>query len=120
MIFADKHLYSVTQSLRPSCSHLPPVILIEKNSRWEGPISLLKKDKLTAPVSRSTEVAEKLISYFVDIGNKECFAALLFVCFDLLRSDAIEELSCQHGLNDFYMPYKIQIQCSLVEKVNPP
>jgi clathrin heavy chain len=74
---------------------------------------------ITAAVSGSTEVAEELISYFVDIGNKECFAALLFVCFDLLRSDVVEELSWQHDLNDFYMPYKIQVQRSLVERVNP-
>jgi len=72
---------------------------------------------ITASVSASTEVAEELLSYFVDIGNKECFAALLYICFDLLRSDIVEELSWQHGLNDFYMPYKIQGQRSLVEKV---
>ena len=73
---------------------------------------------VTASVSASTEIAEELLSYFVDIGNKECFAALLFICFDLLRSDIVEELSWQHGLNDFYMPYKIQVQRSLVGKVN--
>jgi len=73
---------------------------------------------ITAATSSSTEVAEELLSYFVDIGNKECFAALLFICFDLLRSDVVEELSWQHGLNDFYMPYKIQVQRSLVEKVS--
>ena len=73
---------------------------------------------ITASVSGSTEVAEELLSYFVDIGNKECFAALLFICFDLLQSDVVEELSWQHGLNDFYMPYKIQVQRSLVEKVS--
>jgi len=103
MIFADKHLYSVTRSLRLlSCSHLPPVILIEKNSRWEGPISLLKKDKLTAPVSRSTEVAEKLISYFVDISNKECFVALLFICFDSLRRAvmAVQSQQLLHALKN--------------------
>ena len=27
------------------------------------------------------------------------------------------DLSWQHGLNDYYMPYKIQSQRSLVEKV---
>jgi clathrin heavy chain len=73
---------------------------------------------VTAAASASTEVAEELLSYFVDIGNRECFAATLYICFDLLRSDIVEELSWQHGLNDFYMPYKIQIQRSLVEKVN--
>ena len=79
---------------------------------------LYKDAMITASVSGSTEVAEELLSYFVDIGNKECFAALLFICFDLLRSDVVEELSWQHGLNDFYMPYKIQVQRSLVEKVS--
>lgn len=73
---------------------------------------------VTAATSASTEVAEELLSYFVDIGNKECFSAILFICFDLLRSDLVEELSWQHGLNDFYMPYKIQQQRTLVEKVS--
>ncbi|KDR74583.1 hypothetical protein GALMADRAFT_141595, partial [Galerina marginata CBS 339.88] len=37
--------------------------------------------------------------------------------FDLLRSNVVEELSWQHGLNDFYMPYRIQVQRSLVDKL---
>jgi clathrin heavy chain len=72
---------------------------------------------ITASVSGSTEVAEELLSYFVDIGNRECFAALLYICFDLLRSDIVEELSWQHGLNDFFMPYKIQHQRTLIDKL---
>ena len=86
-------------------------------------MSLSKHDKLykdviiTAAVSGSTDVAEDLLSYFVDIGNKECFAALLYVCFDLLRPDVVEELSWQHGLNDFYMPYKIQVSRTMREKL---
>ncbi|KAG7443630.1 clathrin heavy chain [Guyanagaster necrorhizus] len=97
--------------------------LYKKNSRWEESISLSKQDKLykdamiTAAASGSIDVAEDLLSYFVDIGNKECFASILYICFDLLRSDVVEELSWQHGLNDFFMPYKIQIQRSLVDKL---
>jgi len=72
---------------------------------------------ITAAASGSTAVAEDLLSYFVDIGNRECFAAMLYICFDLLRSDVVEELSWRHSLNDFYIPYKIQIQRSLVDKV---
>ncbi|KAJ7061039.1 armadillo-type protein [Mycena amicta] len=66
--------------------------LYKKNSRWAQSIALSKNDRLykdamiTAAVSGSTEVAEELLSYFVDIGNKECFSALLYICFDLLRS----------------------------------
>jgi clathrin heavy chain len=52
-------------------------------------------------------------------AHKECFAALLFIYFDLLRSDVVDELSWQHDLNDFYMPYKIQLQPLLVERVYP-
>ena len=74
---------------------------------------------LTAATSATTEVSEELLTYFVDIGNKECFAAVLYICFDLLREDIVEELSWQHGLNDFYMPYKIQKKRSLIERVRP-
>lgn len=97
--------------------------LYKKNNRWEESIQLSKHDKLfrdaiiTAAASNSTEVAEEILGYFVDIGNKECFAATLFVCFDLLRPDIVAELSWQHGLNDFYMPYKIQVQRSTADKV---
>ncbi|KAI5123544.1 hypothetical protein M0805_006703 [Coniferiporia weirii] len=97
--------------------------LYKKNGKWEESISLSKQDKLfkdamqTAAFSGSNEVTEELLSYFVDIGNKECFAAMLYACFDLLSSDFVEELSWQHGLNDFFMPYKIQVQRSLNAKV---
>ena len=97
--------------------------LYKKNGKWEESISLSKQDKLfkdamqTAAYSGEPEVAEELLSYFVHIGNKECFAAMLYMCFDLLAPDFVEELSWQHGLNDFYMPYKIQAQRSLVNKV---
>jgi len=116
------HLYKV-RFLEPNFCGTTGISRFQKNGRWEESISLSKQDKLykdamvTASVSGSTEVAEELLSYFVDIGNKECFAALLYICFDLLRSDVVEELSWQHGLNDFYMPYKIQHQRSLVDKL---
>jgi hypothetical protein len=70
----------------------------QKNSRWEDSIALSKQDKLfkdamvTAAVSGEVSVAEELLSYFVDIGNKDCFAATLYVCFDLLRPDVVAEL----------------------------
>jgi len=54
---------------------------------------LYKDAMVTAAVSVLTEVAEELLSYFVEIGNRECFTAVLFICFDLLQSDIIEELS---------------------------
>jgi clathrin heavy chain len=34
---------------------------------------------ITAAVSASTDIAEELLPYFVDIGDKECFAAVLYM-----------------------------------------
>jgi len=97
--------------------------LYKKNRKWDESLSLSKQDKLfkdaiiTAATSNSTEVAEELLTYFVEIGNKECFAVMLYACFDLLRPDIVEELSWQHALNDFYMPYKLQSQRHLADKL---
>ncbi|EIW58700.1 clathrin heavy chain [Trametes versicolor FP-101664 SS1] len=97
--------------------------LYKKNKKWEESIALSKQDKLykdaivTAASSAASEIAEDILSYFVDIGNKECFAATLYCCFDLLRADVVEELSWQHGLNDFYMPYKIQRTRTTIERL---
>ncbi|BGP54666.1 hypothetical protein JCM8202_001037 [Rhodotorula sphaerocarpa] len=90
--------------------------LYTKNSKWDRSISLSKEDKLfkdaisTAAISNSTEVAEELLRYFSDIGSRECFVALLFAAFDLIRADVAEELSWRHGFHDVYMPYRLQVE----------
>ena len=90
------------------------VVLYNKNRKWEESISLSKRDKLfqdailTAAESNEEEVAEEVLTYFVDIGSKECFAATLFLCYNLLRADVVDELSWTNGLNDFSYPYKLQ------------
>ncbi|CAG8468332.1 858_t:CDS:10 [Funneliformis mosseae] len=89
--------------------------LYKKNKRWAQSIALSKEDRLfkdaieTASESRSTEVAEELLEYFVQIGNKECFTACLYTCYDLARADVVLEMSWRHGLTDFAMPYLIQV-----------
>ncbi|PWN29567.1 putative CHC1-clathrin heavy chain [Jaminaea rosea] len=90
--------------------------LYKKSERWEESIALSKADKLfkdaieTAAVSKSVEVAEELLSYWVDIGHKECVTATLYACFDIVRPDVVEEMSWRHGLNDFVMPWRLQWQ----------
>ncbi|GBB89855.1 hypothetical protein RclHR1_01670006 [Rhizophagus clarus] len=104
--------------------------LYKKNKRWAQSIALSKEDRLfkdaieTASESRSTEVAEELLEYFVQIGNKECFTACLYTCYDLARSDIVLEMAWRHGLTDFAMPYLIQVmrefgnKIDLLEKAN--
>ncbi|KAL8278246.1 hypothetical protein RQP46_009419 [Phenoliferia psychrophenolica] len=90
--------------------------LYKQNSKWELSIALSKQDKLfkdaidTAASSGSTEVAEELLAYFVDIGSKENYTATLFTCFDLIRPDHAQFLSWRSGLQDFTMPYLLTVQ----------
>lgn len=90
--------------------------LYKKNKKWAKSIALSKEDKLwkdaidTAAVSAKPEVAEDLLRYFVDIGNKECYVATLYTCYDLIRQDVVTELSWIHGLKDYTMPYLINVE----------
>ncbi|KAF1987741.1 clathrin heavy chain 1 [Aulographum hederae CBS 113979] len=86
-----------------------------KNKRWEKSIALSKQDKLfkdaieTAAISGKTDVVEELLRYFVDIGSRECYVGMLYACYDLIRPDVVLEVSWRSGLNDFTMPYMINM-----------
>ena len=72
----------------------------------------------TAAESRDTEVAEELLTYFVDQGLKESFGACLYVCYDLLRADVVMEVAWRKGLMDFAMPFLIQVTREYTTKVD--
>ncbi|KRY40992.1 Clathrin heavy chain 1 [Trichinella spiralis] len=97
--------------------------LYKGNNRWKQSVELCKKDKLYkdaiefAAESRQSELAEDLISYFLENNLKECFAATLYQCYDLLHPDVILELAWRHDLMDFAMPYMIQVLRELTTTV---
>jgi len=84
------------------------------NKRWDRSIDISKKDKLwqdameTTADSKSTELADNLLGFFVAQGLKECVGAMLFSCYELLRPDVVLEVSWRYGLQSFAMPYMIQ------------
>jgi len=88
--------------------------LYKLNKRWEKSIELSKADTLwqdsmeTAAESKSQDLAENLLYYFVDRKEKECFSAALFTCYELIRPDVVLELAWRFGLTDFAMPFMIQ------------
>jgi clathrin heavy chain len=88
--------------------------LYKGNNRWKQAVELCKADRLYkdamsyASESKQVELAEDLISWFLDEKLYECFGACLFQCYDLLRSDVILELSWRHNIMDFAMPFMIQ------------
>ncbi|KAK9455049.1 hypothetical protein V1511DRAFT_510868 [Dipodascopsis uninucleata] len=98
--------------------------IYRNNKRWQQSIELSKQDKLykdaieTAATSGKSEVAEELLRYFVEVGNKECYAAMLYTCYELIREDVVAELNWRHGLNDFTMPYHINKRREQQEKLH--
>ena len=87
-------------------------------------MELAKKDGLfkdameAAAQSGDRDIAEELLKFFIEEKNKECFAACLYTCYDLLRADVVFELAWMHGLIDFAMPYLIQFMRDYAGKVD--
>lgn len=71
----------------------------------------------TSSESRDSEVAEELLAFFVQNDLRECFCAMLYQCYELLRPDVVLELAWRNKLMDFCMPYMIQITKELSTKV---
>lgn len=96
----------------------------KQNLRWRTAIELQKADKLyrdameTAAQSGQSDLAEELLGYFVDEGNKECFAACLFTCYDQIKPDVALEVAWMNGMLDFVMPYMIQFLREYTSKVD--
>ena len=74
---------------------------------------------LYASESKDVELAEELLAWFLEDDKKECFAACLFSCYDLLRPDVVLETAWRHNLMDFSMPYFIQVMREYLSKVGP-
>ncbi|CAB4062744.1 CLTC [Lepeophtheirus salmonis] len=97
--------------------------LYKGNNRWKQSVELCKTDSLFkdameyAADSKNAEVAEELLSYFLDKKAYDCFAACLFQCYDLLHPDVILELAWRHNIMDFAMPYLIQVMREYTSKV---
>lgn len=98
--------------------------LYKKNARWAQSVELSKEDKLykdaieTAAESKKQDVAEGLLEFFVNNGLKECFAAALYTCYDVIRPDVALELAWRHKLIDFAFPYLIQVVREYTTKVS--
>jgi clathrin heavy chain len=99
--------------------------LYRRNQRWRESMELLKKDQVwdeaiqTAAASRSQEISENLLRFFVETENKpNCFASCLYICYDFIRPDVALELAWKHKMMDFAMPYFIQVMRHYFGKVN--
>jgi len=97
--------------------------LYKLNKRWEKSVELCKKDCLWADAmetiaeSRSQDLAESLLYFFVEKGEKECFGAMLYTCYELIRPDIVLELAWRYQLTDYAMPFLIQAFRHVTERI---
>merc|ERR1711953_919251 len=89
-------------------------VVYKKNKRFKQSIELSKQDKIykdcmeTARDSDNSDLAESLLRFFCEIESKECFAACLYTCYDLIHPDVALGLAWRNNMLDFAMPYLIQ------------
>lgn len=99
-------------------------LLYKKSLRWKKAVDLAKKDKLykdameTTAQSGDAELASDLLKYFIEHKLKECFAASLYTCYELLKPDAVLEMAWTNGLTELAMPYLIQAVQEYTGKVD--
>ena len=97
--------------------------LYKKNRRWNQSVSLSKQDELykdameTASESKDPQIAEELLKFFVEKDLKESFAACLYTCYDLLKSDAVMEIAWRNGLTNYAMPFMIQTMKEMTNRL---
>jgi len=100
------------------------VYLYVNNQRWDEALQICKQEEFyeeamnAAALSRSQDLAEDLLEYFVENGNSQCFSACLYTCYDLIRPDVPLFLAWKHKMMDFAFPYMIQVVRDFSVKVD--
>ncbi|EFJ17279.1 hypothetical protein SELMODRAFT_115182 [Selaginella moellendorffii] len=98
--------------------------IYNKAGRWRQSVELSKKDELykdameTCSESGDGMLTEELLTFFVEQGRRDCFAACLYICYDLVRADVALELAWMHKMLDYVVPYMIQFIREYTNKVD--
>eukprot|EP00591_Stephanopyxis_turris_P001746 CAMPEP_0195517552 /NCGR_PEP_ID=MMETSP0794_2-20130614/11004_1 /TAXON_ID=515487 /ORGANISM="Stephanopyxis turris, Strain CCMP 815" /LENGTH=1705 /DNA_ID=CAMNT_0040646371 /DNA_START=237 /DNA_END=5354 /DNA_ORIENTATION=- len=84
------------------------------NKKWSLSIELSKGDRMwkdcidTSNESGDASIIEKLLRFFCETSEKECFCAALYTCYSHISPDVVLELGWQNGYHNFIMPFFIQ------------
>lgn len=100
-------------------------ILYKQNKRYQQSVDLSKKDKLyhdamqTAAASNDKALVDSLLKFFVvEKKDKECFAAMLYTCYDLIALDVALEMAWRANMIDAAFPYFINVAKEYTTKVD--
>jgi clathrin heavy chain len=89
-------------------------LVYRKNKKFQQSIDISKKleyykDAIeTGLESGNDKLCEDLLRFFASIGDKECFCACLYTCYELVKPDVAMELAWRYDFVEFLMPYMIQ------------
>jgi len=98
-------------------------IIYRKNDKWSKSLEISKKDELwkdsieTVSESGDMKLTEELLRFFMETGEKELFASMLYTCYELIKPDVAMEIAWRFGLNEYAMPYFIQFMKDLSSRV---
>ena len=101
-------------------------IIYRKNTKFDKSIEISKKDELwkdaieTVAESKDMRLAEDLLRFFMETGEKELFAAMLYSCYELIKPDVAMEVAWRFGLIEYAMPYFVQFMKDLSTKAEAP
>lgn len=80
-------------------------------------MSLLQDAIETAQESGNRKIAEELLRYFAEKGEKEFFTVCTYTCNEIISPDLVLELAWRYGMTDFAFPFFIQMVRDLTHKV---
>jgi len=89
-------------------------LVYRKNKKFLQSIEISKKleyfkDAIeTALESGNDKLCEELLRFFASVGDKECFCACLYTCYEFIKPDVAMELAWRYDFTEFLMPYMIQ------------
>lgn len=98
-------------------------LIFRKNTKYAKSIEISKadgqyKDAIeTAALSKDTELIDSLLLYFASTKNKEFFTVCTHDCYSYIKPDRVMELAWRYDMNDFAMPFFIQVLSEMKTKV---
>ena len=98
-------------------------IIYRKNNKWDKSLEISKKDELwkdsieTVSESKDMKLTEELLRFFMETGEPELFASMLYTCYELIKPDVAMEVAWRFGLIEYAMPYFIQFMKDLSSRV---
>lgn len=98
-------------------------MIFRKNKKYKKSIEISITDRHyrdaieTAQESQNKEIVKKLLKFFAENQLKEFFSVITYTCYELLKPDDVLEMAWRYGLNEFSMPYMIQVFKELTQKI---